>query len=144
MITPEMYNQFDWSVATRRMHYGQLMNALMQSQDMLYILSGAQSPDAFLDLALADRNGEFWMPLSRPGIPDRRPDLPRRDLDLVEFLIEWATGVRNHAQAEIIEMDHKYPELRKLTGTQLLPVDLIYHRIRPVNWLKRRFNAIFK
>jgi hypothetical protein len=70
--------------------------------------------------------------------------LPRFDLDLVEYLIEWCSGIKHETEAEIIEMDERYPELRKLTETELMPAAMVYSPLRPGEWLKRVFKAIFK
>jgi hypothetical protein len=126
------------------MHYGRLKNALLQMDDLLIILAAAETPGGFLDLGLRDQVGTYWIAITRPGMPDSEPNFPRRDLDLIEFLIEWAAGVRNHAIAEIAEMDDRYPELANLEGSSLMPVDMLYRPRSRQNWLKRAYKWILR
>lgn len=120
MITTEMYQIFDRSESNRRMHYGGLRNAELKMHVLLFSLSRAQGFDGFLDLGIRDRDGEYWIPLTRPGMPNSRTGLPRRDLDLVEYMTSWANGVRKQARDELREMDARYPELSKLAGSKLM------------------------
>ena len=143
MISREMYQVFDWSEGNRRLHYGRLKNAWSQMVDLQTKLWAAQKADGFLDMALRDRVGDYWIALTRPGMPDTRPGFPRRDLDLIEYLIEWATGVRNQATAEMAEMDDRYPELAHLRGSELMPASMVYKGQGRPNRLKRAFTFIF-
>jgi hypothetical protein len=143
-MTPEMYNIFDWSVANRRMHYGNLKKAVAKIIELEEFLYGGQLPDGCLDIGVRDPLGECWIAVARPGMADIRPDFPRRDLDLVEYLIEWAAGVKHDALAEICEMDARYPELANLRGKQLMPDDRARERSGAGNWLKRAFKSILK
>ena len=146
MLAPEMIQIFDWSEMERRLHYGRLKNVYYQMVDMLFTIKQAQSKAGYLDIGVRDGVGEFWLAVTRPGMgmPDTRPASPRRDLDLVEYLIEWAAGVRNHATAELGEMDARYPELAGLGFTELMPAKMIYRRSARPNWLKRAFKSIFR
>jgi hypothetical protein len=144
MITPEMYQVFDRVVANRRMYYGKLNNALLQMTDLLLMLRKAMESGGQLDLALRDRDWTYWIALTRPGMPDPGLNFPRRDLALIEYLSEWACGVKYHATAEIMEMDFRYPELRSLKSSDLMPASMTYVSPEAGNCLKRAFKSIFK
>jgi hypothetical protein len=144
MLTPEMIQIFDWSESERRLHYGRLMNVKDQMNDMVWKLSRAQERDGFLDLGIVDQLGEFWIALTRPGMPDARPGQPRRDLDLIEYLIEWGAGVKSHAMVELIEMDDRYPGLHLLTLADLMPAKMVYRRAGRPNRLKRWLQNVFR
>lgn len=144
MITPEMFQVFNWSESQRRLHYGNLKKACHKMADLIGILVPAQRADGFIDLGVANKRDTFWIAITRPGMPDGRPDFPRRDLDLIEYLIEWAIGVERHAANEIFEMDQQYPELRKLSLSELLPAQRTSAARAVWNWLKMAFKAIFR
>ena len=145
MISPEMEQMFDDSIAHRRMYYGKLRNVRTRMIDLLFILeASATSSRPYIDLGIRDRQGEFWIPLTRPSMPDPRPDFPRRDLMLTEFLEEWAIGVKLHAEGDMQQMNLRYPELASLRGSRLMPEDMIYRSERPANWLKRAYKWILR
>jgi hypothetical protein len=143
MITPEMFEIFDGHEGQRRMHYGMLLNNRLKMQDLLMFLVSAQANDGYLDFGVGNEKREFWIGLTRPGMPADAPNAPRRDLYLIEFLIEWASGVERHAYGEIFQMDERYGGLRKLPLARMIPADLIYRPEGRRNWLKRLYKSIF-
>ena len=143
MLTSDQWQSFDWSPAIRRIYYGRLKNIRDQMMDMQLILEIAQRPAGFLDIGLRDRNGNFWLAVTRPGMPVGQTGIPRRDLDLIEYLMEWGSGVKNHALVDLAEMEGRYPELRYLKGTEIMPAKMIYRRLGRRNWLKRALKWIF-
>jgi hypothetical protein len=143
MITPEMFSVFDKLPGNRRVYYASLTNALFQMGQLLMLLRHAVDRGKFLDIGFRDRKGTIWIPLTRPVMPDPRPGFPRRDLALIEWMSEWAAGVKHHATADIIEMDLRYPELRNLRTSDMAPWSVWQPNRRPGNWLKRAFKKIF-
>lgn len=143
MITNEMFSVFDQLPGNRQSHYVALNRALGLMTELLLQLRIAVESGHHLDMGFRDREGTLWVPLTRPGMPDPRPGFPRRDLALIEWVSEWAAGVKHHATADIMEMDLRYPELRNLRGTDLIPCSTRDRNLRPGNWLKRGFKAIF-
>lgn len=144
MISPQMFYVFDQLPDRRRAYYASLTNALFQMGQLLMLLRHAAEAGEFLDVGFRDRGGTIWIPLTRPGMPDPRPGFPRRDLALIEWVAEWAAGVKHHATADIIEMDLRYPELRNLKTSEMSPWSVWSPNGRTENWLKGAFNRIFR
>jgi hypothetical protein len=143
MITPEMFDFLDRSPDWRRLYYIQLHRALQEMADLSEFLNPAQLPMGHLDIIFRDRDRQFAMVVIRPDSPDTRPRHPHKALDLVEYLIGWAIGTENIHAAAIAEMDARYPQLRLLTSSDLMPAQIRAGRVRPGNWLKRAYKAIF-
>jgi hypothetical protein len=143
MITPEMFAAFDRSESDRLSHYLWLRKLYFQMERLLDVLHSAQLPDGFLDLGVGNAETEYWIAITRPGMPNSRPGFPRRDKALVDYLMEWSAGVRNHADGELMEMERMYPTLRSLPPPS---AGRVYQRSRKEksgNWLKRAFRSIF-
>jgi hypothetical protein len=144
MITPEMFATFDWSEDARRRYYARMVNIVKQTGDLLHTMSTATHTDRYLDMGLGTRDRIFWFPLIRPVGEDILPQVGGRRGPLVDYLTEWVAGIMHHATAELMEMDARYPELRQLKGSELMPAEMVYRRIRPLNWLKRVLRSIFR
>ncbi len=142
MITPEMYQAFDWSTTRRRTYYADLLQSLATMQELMTVLTKRNLVNGFIDLSIIDRFGEICIPLTGPGISDSPPTQPRRDDALIEYLAEWAAGVGYHAAGEIADMDQRYPELRSL-GARLLVLSKPQKKLGLWKRLKRRLRAIF-
>jgi hypothetical protein len=139
-----MYQVFDRLQGNRITYYGKLKNAEAQMIILLLKFRMASDSTGFLDFGLRDREGTFWLPITRPGMPDERPDFPRRDLALIEYLQQWAVGVKYHAMADIAEMERRYPELTLIRGSYKIEATILFGNKRSGNWLYRAYKSIFK
>lgn len=143
MISADMYQVFDRQKRMRREYYAKLHNALNDMIDLGAILGQAASEGEYLDIGVRDREGAFWFAITRPGMPDPRPGFPRRDLALIDYLQEWAIGVRNHATSDIIDMDLRYPTLRSFRPAEYVMAKAAHRSVRRATWLKRALQKLF-
>jgi hypothetical protein len=144
MITGEMFAVFDRSQPDRWNYYRVLLRLLIQMNELLVVLHDAQRKDGYLDFGVAGPEKEYWIALTRPGMPPSRPGFPRRDLDLIEYLMEWAAGVRNHADTEMMEMNLRYPDCRDLPVLLMDRPATYFQWSGAVSWLKRALKSILK
>lgn len=143
MITPEMYELFDGSELQRRMYYAYLKRATEEMRDLLLFLNSGGEPPMWLDITLSRRVATFSMILTRPKMSNTQ-GYPRPDVHLVEYLIQWAAGIKNAQLADIMEMERRYPALAMIPFTEILPPRYTDEGKRPGNWLKRAWKSIFK
>lgn len=136
-----MYELFDGSEMYRRMYYGHLKRATGEMRDLLLFLNSGGAPPVWLDITLSRRVATFSMILTRPELRHIQGH-PRPDLHLVEYLIQWAAGIKNAHLADIMEMDRRYPALAMIPAAELLPPRYTDEGKRPGNWLKRAWKSI--
>jgi hypothetical protein len=143
MITPEMFATMDWSISTRRAFYGRLSKIADQMRHVGRVIRRSERKGGRLDLCISDDQVEIWIALSRRDAAPDAYGFPNADLDVIEYLIEWATGVRNYALADIERMDARYPELSRVPESQLVTPTSSWKDSAQAKWLKRAFKRLF-
>lgn len=143
MITPEMFATMDWSISTRREFYGRLTRIADQMKHISRVIRRSERKGGRLDLCISDDQVEIWIALSRRSTAPDAYGFPNADLDVIEYLIEWAAGIRNIALSDVWQMDERYPELRRVPRSELVERKFSWKDLGAVKWLKRAFERCF-